>query len=172
MEVPRRSARTMPASRSTRRWWDTVGWLTPQVAVKSQAQMVPPLPSSRTIARRVGSASACSRRTSGSTVAGVDRRMAPTISSFVYIDNHRYLPYSSSMFRTPDNQTRDGEGETAMDLVSRLDLVDALVRDRQRDSDAAIQRHTALASGRTGRQRSLTDRLTVVLGSNTSPSRI
>ena len=59
-----------------------------------------------------------------------------------------------------------------MDLVSRLDLVDALVRDRQRDSDAAIQRHTALASGRTRRQRSLTDRLTVVLGSNTSPSRI
>jgi DNA-binding transcriptional regulator LsrR (DeoR family) len=75
------------------------------------------------------------------------------------------------MFRTPNNQTRDGEGETAMDLVSRLDLVDALVRDRQRDSDAAIQRHIALASGRT-RRRSLTDRLTVVLGSTTSPSRI
>jgi hypothetical protein len=59
-----------------------------------------------------------------------------------------------------------------MDLVSRLDLVDALVRDRQRASDAAIQRHTTLASGRTRRQRSLTDRLTVVLGSTTSPGRI
>jgi hypothetical protein len=70
------------------------------------------------------------------------------------------------------NHRRNGEGEAAMDLVSRLDLVDALVRDRQRASDAAIQRHTALASHRTGRSRSLTDRLTVVLGGNTSPSRI
>jgi hypothetical protein len=59
-----------------------------------------------------------------------------------------------------------------MDLVSRLDLVDALVRDRQRDLDAAIQRHAALASRRTRRRRSLTDRLTVVLGGSTSPSRI
>jgi hypothetical protein len=59
-----------------------------------------------------------------------------------------------------------------MDLVSRLDLVDALVRDRQRDSDAAIRRHAALAAGRTRRQPSLTDRLTVVLGGSTSPSRI
>jgi hypothetical protein len=98
--------------------------------------------------------------------------MAGSISSFVYIDNHRYLPYSSGMFRTTNNQTREGEGESAMDLVSRLDLVDTLVRDRQRDSDAAILRHAALASGRTRRQRSLTDRLTVVFGSTTSPSRI
>lgn len=59
-----------------------------------------------------------------------------------------------------------------MDLVSRLELVDALVRDRQRDSDTAIQRHAALASSRTRRQRSLTDRLTVVLGSTTSPNRM
>jgi hypothetical protein len=58
-----------------------------------------------------------------------------------------------------------------MDLVSRLDLVDALVRDRQRDSDAAFERHAALAAGRT-RRHSLTDRLTVVFGSTTSPSRI
>ncbi len=59
-----------------------------------------------------------------------------------------------------------------MDLVSRLDLVDALVRDRQRDSDAAMKRHTALAAGRTRRRPSLTDRLTVVFGTTTSPSRI
>jgi hypothetical protein len=59
-----------------------------------------------------------------------------------------------------------------MDLVARLDLVDALVRDRQRAYDAAVQRRAALASSRTRRQRSLTDRLTVVLGGSTAPSRI
>jgi len=59
-----------------------------------------------------------------------------------------------------------------MDLVARLDLVDALVRDRQRDYDAAVQRRAALASSRTRRQPSLIDRLTVVLGGNTAPSRI
>jgi hypothetical protein len=75
------------------------------------------------------------------------------------------------VIRTTDTHHID-EGEAAMDLVSRLDLVDALVRDRQRNSDAAIQRHAALAAGRTRRQPSLTDRLMVVLGSNTSPSRI
>jgi len=97
--------------------------------------------------------------------------MASTISSFVYIDNHRYMTYHRRVMTATNNHHKD-EGEAAMDLVSRLDLVDALVRDRQRDSDAAIQRHAALASGRTRRQRSLTDRLTIVLGGTTSPSRI
>jgi DNA-binding transcriptional regulator LsrR (DeoR family) len=97
--------------------------------------------------------------------------MAVTISSFVYIDNCRYIAYDRIVIRTTDNHHTD-EGERSMDLVSRLDLVDALVRDRQRDSDAAIRRHAALAAGRTRRQPSLTDRLTVVLGGSTSPSRI
>jgi hypothetical protein len=96
--------------------------------------------------------------------------MATTISSFVYIDKYRYMPYDLGVMRTTDSH-HDDEGAAAMDLVSRLDLVDALVRDRQRESDAAVQRHAALAAGRT-RRRSLIDRLTVVFGSTTLPSRI
>jgi hypothetical protein len=96
--------------------------------------------------------------------------MARTISSFVYIDKHRYMTYSMGV-NTTTSIHRNGEGEP-MDLVSRLDLVDALVRDRQRESDVAIQRHTALESRQTRRSPSLTDRLTVVLGGTTSPSRI
>ena len=38
IQVPRRSPAIQPASRRTLRWCDTVGWLTSQQAVKSQAQ--------------------------------------------------------------------------------------------------------------------------------------
>ena len=38
IQVPRRSPSIQPASRRTLRWCDTVGWLTSQHAVKSQAQ--------------------------------------------------------------------------------------------------------------------------------------
>ena len=38
IQVPRRSPSIQPASRSTLRWCETVGWLTSQQAVKSQAQ--------------------------------------------------------------------------------------------------------------------------------------
>ena len=38
IQVPRRSPSIQPASRRTLRWCDTVGWLTSQQAVKSQAQ--------------------------------------------------------------------------------------------------------------------------------------
>ena len=55
-----------PASRRTLRWCDTVGWLTSQQDVKSQAQTSAQSLSWRRIARRVGSAAAWSRRTSGS----------------------------------------------------------------------------------------------------------
>jgi len=97
--------------------------------------------------------------------------MAATISSYVYIDKHRYMTYSTSMNRTT-NQHRHGEGATAMDLVSRLDLVEAIIRDRERDAAAEMQLRAALASRSTSRRRSLADRLTVVLGGSTSPSRI
>lgn len=59
-----------------------------------------------------------------------------------------------------------------MDLVSRLDLVDAIIRDRERDAAAEVQLRAALASRPTSQRRSLADRLTVVLGGSTSPSRI
>ncbi len=59
-----------------------------------------------------------------------------------------------------------------MDLVSRLDLVEAIIRDRERDAAAEMQLRAALASRSTSRRRSLADRLTVVLGGSTSPSRI
>ena len=57
MFVPRRSVLTTPASRSTFRWWLTVGCVTPQQSVKSQAHTAPCGPlSSRTIESRTGSA--------------------------------------------------------------------------------------------------------------------
>jgi hypothetical protein len=98
--------------------------------------------------------------------------MAVTISSFVYIDKHRYMVHSKRM-NGSTNKRRQNGGAPTMDLVSRLDLVDAIVRDRQRDSAAATQRRAALA-GRpsAGRRRSLSDRLTIVLGGSTSPNRI
>jgi hypothetical protein len=65
-----------------------------------------------------------------------------------------------------------GGGESTMDLVSRLDLVDAIVRDRQHDSDAAMERRALLASRSTNRRRSLADRLTIVLGGSTSAREI
>ncbi len=53
---PRRSEVTTPASRRTRRWCETVGWPTSQLAVKSHAQVSVSAASSRTMrqARRVG----------------------------------------------------------------------------------------------------------------------
>lgn len=58
IHVPRRSVVTQPASRSTLRWWLMVGWATSQQDVKSHAQTSLDDASSRTIASRVGSASA------------------------------------------------------------------------------------------------------------------
>ena len=66
IQVPRRSPSIQPASRRTLRWCDTVGWLTSQQAVKSQAQTSAQSLSWRRIASRVGSAAAWRSRTSGS----------------------------------------------------------------------------------------------------------
>ena len=87
IQVPRRSPLIQPASRSTLRWWEVVGWLTPQQPVRSQAHVAPPAESCRKIDRRVGSAMACSNRTSGSLVFFT----LDSISIPVYIDNYRYV---------------------------------------------------------------------------------
>src|SRR5690349_20689656 len=91
IHVPRRSEETQPASRSTLRWWLTVGWATSQHDVKSHAQTSVEPASSRTIARRVGSASAWRSRTSGSTIVTFGRGMAPSVSTKINIDNYRYM---------------------------------------------------------------------------------
>ena len=87
IHVPRRSPCTRPASRSTRRWCDTVGWDRPSQAEKSQAQTAPSDASWRTMARRAGSASAARRRMSGS----ADFGMAASLSTSFYIDNPQYI---------------------------------------------------------------------------------
>ena len=79
--------RSSPPSRSTLRWWLTVGWATSQHDVKSQAHTSPSLLSWRRIASRVGSAAAWRRITSGS----VARFTSPTISITMSIDKYRCI---------------------------------------------------------------------------------
>ena len=71
---------TQPDSRSTLRWWLTVGWATSQHAVRSQAQTSSPVASWRRIASRDGSAAPW--RSSASGIGG------PLHGH--YIDIHRY----------------------------------------------------------------------------------
>ena len=57
-----------------------------------------------------------------------------------------------------------------MDLVSRLDLVDAIARDRQRELVNASRRRAAQESRQAaGGRISLADRLTVVFGTSSLP---
>src|SRR5262245_41899871 len=95
MFEPWRSASTTPASLRTRRWCETVGWRTSQQVVKSHAQTSFEAASSRTIARRTGSASAVRSWTSGSrwrVAGGFEARvMASTLSTNFDIDKHQYL---------------------------------------------------------------------------------
>ena len=58
-----------------------------------------------------------------------------------------------------------------MDLVSRLDLVDAIARDRQRELANATHRRAAQESRQAASRRiSLADRLTVVFGTSSVPT--
>ena len=54
IHVPRRSPRTTPASLSTRRWCEMVGWERPADGATSHAQTAPSAASSRTMASRAG----------------------------------------------------------------------------------------------------------------------
>jgi hypothetical protein len=87
IHVPRRSVATQPASRSTRRWCEIVGWLSLAPDVKSQAQTGPVSASWVSMRKRVGSAAAVSSLASGSVVATT----IEIISISAYIDVLRYI---------------------------------------------------------------------------------
>jgi hypothetical protein len=102
----------------------------------------------------------------------VDRLIAVRISSFVYIDKTQYLgQYERSETRKRTQRTAGAVGENTMDLVSRLDLVDAIARDRQRELANASHRRAAQESRQAASPRtSLVDRLTVVFGASSLPT--
>ena len=125
IQVPRRSPSIQPASRRTLRWCETVGWLTSQQEVKSQAQTSAQSLNWRRMASRVGSAAAWSSRTSGS----VWRFISSNVLTDVYIVKYQYSDHGPPAPRSTPAMTTETIHETV-----RQHYADAAVRASQGSS--------------------------------------